>query len=447
MATKKNEEGLNIRYDDFVKLIRPDPNKPEPVSLLNGYIGESTSEEKIRLYADASLTEFVDIAKADILHAVPNSDDPLGGSQLWVKQSASVNYNTGDAFSDGDMYNDYMGNMYSPNNTTMAPGISLNCTIGPTLLTRNVICRPTRFICPTPVSRLVICNQPITTTLPQLTRNGCPQPSLVDGCASALGCTINRTTVINPATIATKQFGTDDTVTGFGNEYGSGEMYNDYMQNAYAPDANEAGTATIGAATIINTSPVICRFGPATLTVQCRPSLLYVCITRNQRFCPVTCRFGTRYDFITSRCPINSLACATDFTIPNTTVAQTGTIGGGGIGRMDDTVTGFGNEYGTGDMYNGYMQNDYAGETAGAGIDDTVVRPNIATNTVVCQVQPTFTVACQITQVWNTRCCITQPLQSRCCPTVPFASRCCVSKYCPTWVAVCNRPTLICNRQ
>lgn len=465
MATKKNEGGASIRFDDFVKLVRPDPNKTEPVSLLNGYVGASTSDDKIRLYADSSLAEYIDIAIADILHSIPNNEDPLGGSQLWVKQSANVNHNAGTDFAQGDMYNDYMGNMYSPGDTAAmgaaGPGISAVCTIGPTILTRNVICRRTRFICPTPVSRLVICTitRP-TINCPVFTVRGCPQPSLVDGCPSALGCTIQTgTTVINPGNPVTRQFGADDTA--YAANYSDGDMYNDYMQNAYEPEsfgggAGAAGT-TFGPATIIHTSPVICNpirtFNPA-----CRKSFLVICPPR-------TCFLGTRYPtrITLAGCPTDF--CATDFTRVTrtvTTITRATDFTRGlnpfdsdyGAGAAEDYsgadygTADYGTaDYGTGDMYDSYMQNDYSGEMgdmAGQPLDTSGVTNHCPPPTQVCAIPPItrFPQQCGgITQPWITRCQVTRPWNTRCRPTIPFATRCCnirptlpITRCCPTQV-------------
>jgi hypothetical protein len=416
MATKKTDGGGSIRYDEFVKLVRPDPKQTEPISILHGYVGQGATDDTVRLYADETLSEYIDVAKKDILYNIPNDEDPLGGSKIWVKQKANVNYADTDAnaFAQGSMYDDYMGNTYDGNYGNMGPGaITQLCTIQPTLLTRNVICRPTRFICPTPISRLVICNftrNLVNCTIQPtiLTRNGCPQPSLVDGCPSALGCTIDRTVVINPGLVRP-------------NEFSGGDMYNDYMQNMYEPDAggqSNFGHGTIGAATIIQTSPVICKFAPVTLSPNCLITLRVDCLrTINPRNCFNGCGFRTKWD-ITLRCPIRTMACATDFTIPVTI----GTFTGGGIGRMDDdTTTGFGTgDYGTGDMYNSYMQNDYMGENMGAGIG-AMPPPSLPP---LCHTRPTFPV--QLcggnTQVFNSRCCF--PTQRPPCTITLLPTRC-----------------------
>src|SRR4051812_16796054 len=97
MATSKKEGagggGPEIRYDAFIRNVRPDPASTEQIVLMKGYVGESTSADRLRLYSDASLTRYVEIPVEDVVFSMPVNDDPLGGSMLWVKQSANLQYN------------------------------------------------------------------------------------------------------------------------------------------------------------------------------------------------------------------------------------------------------------------------------------------------------------------------------------------------------------------
>src|SRR6476620_10128918 len=95
MATSKKESaagGANIRYDAFIRNVRPDPANTEQLVLMQGYVGESTSADKLRLYSDASLGSYVEIPIDDVVHSIPNDDDPLGGSTMWVRQSPNLQY-------------------------------------------------------------------------------------------------------------------------------------------------------------------------------------------------------------------------------------------------------------------------------------------------------------------------------------------------------------------
>lgn len=412
MANEK-KGGTNIRYDDFVKAVRPDPGSTEQVVLLHGYVGASVTDDKIRLYSDASLNEYADIAKADIVYSQANTDDPLGGSRLWVKQSANVNYADAQGYAQGDMYNSYMNDQYSPGTEAMGPAATLACTIGP--LTRTPLCRPTRFICPTPVSRLVICTLPPRTRFncPLPTLAGCPQPSWVDACPSQWGCTIQTgTTVINPGT-GGAQFGTD---------YTGGDVYNDYMQNSYEGGGYEGygpqpttTVQTIQPTVITTTRPTL----PPTMPAFCRITVpVWRCfrITQNSPWCPpITCQFRTIRPTTWPSLACNSIVCATDFTRPQTgtTVINPGTGGAQ-----------FGADFTGGDVYNDYMQNSYEGGTEAFG-------PGAATSPQLCLQPVSVNFNCVsrfVNCVSRLTICISQPvwrcitrnnLRSICRPCIP----------------------------
>jgi hypothetical protein len=79
----------NIRYDDFIANVHADPAKPEAAIMLAGFIGHG-AEGKVRIYPDASLANWYDVAEDDVVHAVPVPDAKLGGSYVWVRASAQI---------------------------------------------------------------------------------------------------------------------------------------------------------------------------------------------------------------------------------------------------------------------------------------------------------------------------------------------------------------------
>ena len=87
MADKKTSP---IQFDDFVGAVHSDPAAAEPSFLLSGFVGRSETEGSIRVYPDASLGHWYDIAQDDVVHARPQTDSPLGGSHIWVKASARL---------------------------------------------------------------------------------------------------------------------------------------------------------------------------------------------------------------------------------------------------------------------------------------------------------------------------------------------------------------------
>lgn len=421
MATEK-KGGTGIRYDDFVKNVRPDPGSSDQLVLLYGYVGASSSDDKIRLYSDASLNEYADIAKADIVYSLPSDDDPLGGSRIWVKQNANVNYaDTAQGYAQGDMYNSYMNDAYTPGTQAMGAGpATLTCTIGQ--LTNTTVCRPSRFICPTPVSKLVICTLPPRTRLvcpPPITQATCPQPSWVDACPSQWGCTIaTGTTVINPGTGGAQ----------FAGDYTGGDVYNDYMQNSYQPGAENFGP---GAAT----SPQICvqpiSAGGNCISVQvvclsrhyicpstpalCRTNVILCRFTKGSPWCPVGCALGT-----IRPTTLQSIACITDFTRTQTIQTIGATVGGQ-----------FAGDYTGGDVYNDYMQNTYDAGATGAEnfgpgaatspqicVQPVTVNVNCASIAVICVSRP---IICVSRPVW--RCITRNNLMSICRPCWPTTIR------------------------
>jgi hypothetical protein len=79
----------NIRYDDFIANVHADPAKPEAAIMLAGFVGHG-AEGTVRIYPDASLANWYDVAEDDVVHAMPVPDAKLGGSYVWVRASAQI---------------------------------------------------------------------------------------------------------------------------------------------------------------------------------------------------------------------------------------------------------------------------------------------------------------------------------------------------------------------
>jgi hypothetical protein len=79
----------NIRYDDFIANVHADPAKPEAAIMLAGFVGHG-AEGKVRIYPDASLANWYDVAEDAVVHAMPVPDAKLGGSYVWVRASAQI---------------------------------------------------------------------------------------------------------------------------------------------------------------------------------------------------------------------------------------------------------------------------------------------------------------------------------------------------------------------
>jgi hypothetical protein len=57
--------------------------------MLAGFIGHG-AEGEVRIYPDASLSQWYDVAEGDVVHAMPVPDAKLGGSYVWVRASAQI---------------------------------------------------------------------------------------------------------------------------------------------------------------------------------------------------------------------------------------------------------------------------------------------------------------------------------------------------------------------
>lgn len=92
---KKKKKSLQLRFDEWTSAVRPDvKSAPEPVVILQGFLGKSSEKGHVRLYMDEALNQFIDVAVEDILYATPldKEESPQGGSKLWVKGDAVYTY-------------------------------------------------------------------------------------------------------------------------------------------------------------------------------------------------------------------------------------------------------------------------------------------------------------------------------------------------------------------
>lgn len=119
-----------FKYDDFVKSVRPNPKDVEPNVLLEGYAGESSEPNHVRLYTDDALNSFIDLPKNAIIHVVSNSreENPLGGCKVWVKQSTVFTYGDPNhanrpksSFLEGDIMDNFQATNANVNTAAFQP--------------------------------------------------------------------------------------------------------------------------------------------------------------------------------------------------------------------------------------------------------------------------------------------------------------------------------------
>jgi hypothetical protein len=102
-----------IQFDEFVEAARPNAADKMPLIFLQGYVGKSAAADCIRLYADPSLNDYLDIPLADIVYSQKVTDDPLGlgGSKIWIK-IPTTNNRGATAYLEGNLYDDYLKKLY-----------------------------------------------------------------------------------------------------------------------------------------------------------------------------------------------------------------------------------------------------------------------------------------------------------------------------------------------
>jgi len=82
----------DLRQDEVIARLVPDPEAPPDVVRLTGYLGRSTRREFWRLYQTLELNAYMEIAEDDIVHSQPvgGPDTSLSGTLLWVKRGADL---------------------------------------------------------------------------------------------------------------------------------------------------------------------------------------------------------------------------------------------------------------------------------------------------------------------------------------------------------------------
>ncbi|MCU0469902.1 MAG: hypothetical protein MUF58_15005 [Arcicella sp.] len=466
---EKNEKG-SIKYDAFVKAVRPDPKSTEQTVYLEGFIGESSLPDHFRLYTDASLNDFVEIPTNAVVHSIANTkeESALGGSKLWVKKDAIYTYGNPamtnrpqGSFLEGDLYQGYMDSMYQPDANAGGMGVMggvsqpiTGCIGGPvlTIASKPIICKkslltpcitkPWQPICNF-ITKPIICQiqrtilgcPPVTTTIGPIKSIAdcpsfpCPTPTFRPG------------EVINPAVGG----GMSDFSGGGFNPYFDGDLYQGYMDNMYQPDANAAAMGNQGGMENMASQPITGCIQPTVITIN--PACT-IQITRTIRNCPpritlpwATCppQF-TRWNFP----PCNRITLSPPcFTIPGggtiRSIAGCPSLAcnpGGGLpfndaGQSTDFSGGGFNPYFDGDLYQGYMNNMYQPDANAAAMGNQGGIENMASLPLCSPIPPpTSPIRCLTTLTSpacniRSRVVVCRTFGSPICPTLEFSvSRC-----------------------
>jgi hypothetical protein len=88
-------EGARGRDEDkLIEALVPDTSQIPDVRVLIGFLGKSTRERYWRLYLTATLNEYVEFARDDVVHshALESDESPLGGTVVWLKREANLQH-------------------------------------------------------------------------------------------------------------------------------------------------------------------------------------------------------------------------------------------------------------------------------------------------------------------------------------------------------------------
>ncbi|WP_420146954.1 hypothetical protein [Spirosoma sp.] len=176
------QEKSRFEYDDWVGAVRPDPRNTDKLTLLQGYIGQSSEAGHIRVYSDETLNSFVEVPEESIVYAqkLSSTESSLGGSKLWLRSDSVVTYGDPKAanrpkstFLEGDIMQQYAA-FGQPDTTMMgaampAGGQADTTGAGPQPMATSpgIFCPVTNLsqLCPTrfgiSVCNLVSCNRTI----------------------------------------------------------------------------------------------------------------------------------------------------------------------------------------------------------------------------------------------------------------------------------------------
>ena len=94
-ANPDNSEGhQELRQDELVDKLMPDPSQPQPLTVISGFLGRSQQAGHWRLYLTPTLDEYVEIPEEDIVHnqLLGPEQSIFGGTMVWVRSASPLQY-------------------------------------------------------------------------------------------------------------------------------------------------------------------------------------------------------------------------------------------------------------------------------------------------------------------------------------------------------------------
>jgi len=84
--SSREEQQGQLRQNDLIRKLVPDPGQHQPLTTLVGYLGRSTREGEWRLYLTEDLNEYVEFSEQDVVHSQPLAEEQsrLSATQIWL---------------------------------------------------------------------------------------------------------------------------------------------------------------------------------------------------------------------------------------------------------------------------------------------------------------------------------------------------------------------------
>lgn len=88
----KGRTSSSLEPEPFIERLVEDPAQEVRYRVVRGYLGRASQEGKWRLYVSLDLLDYVELDKADVVHAEQLSTDkePLAGTIMWLKPEAEL---------------------------------------------------------------------------------------------------------------------------------------------------------------------------------------------------------------------------------------------------------------------------------------------------------------------------------------------------------------------
>ena len=90
--TQEPSGPAELRQDELIEKLVPDPAAPPDVIVLVGFLGKSSRAGYVRLYLTPKLNDYFEIPEKDVIltQSLATELNPLGGTIVWVRREAEL---------------------------------------------------------------------------------------------------------------------------------------------------------------------------------------------------------------------------------------------------------------------------------------------------------------------------------------------------------------------